>query len=102
MTDNKSPDILGETGQLAGRTDTVSRRAWLGGAAMIAGFGATCLMAASASAKTPQVTAKYQDKPQGSAKCSGCSQFEAPESCKLVDGKISPEGWCQLYTPKAG
>ncbi len=21
-------------------------------------------------------------------------------SCKLVDGKIDPKGWCQLYAPK--
>jgi len=24
----------------------------------------------------------------------------APSSCKMVDGKINPKGWCQLYAPK--
>jgi hypothetical protein len=23
-----------------------------------------------------------------------------PGSCKLVEGKINPKGWCQLYAPK--
>ena len=68
---------------------------------MIAGLGASCLVSTSASAKTSQAVAKYQDKPQGQSKCGTCAQFEAPSGCKLVDGTISENGWCQLYTPKA-
>ena len=86
-------------------TDTfegLTRRAWLGGAAIIAGVGASILTAGSAAAKTDQAAAKYQDQPKGQAKCGSCSQFEAPNGCKLVDGSISENGWCMLYTPKAG
>jgi hypothetical protein len=26
--------------------------------------------------------------------------FEAPNSCKTVEGTISPEGWCMVYAKK--
>lgn len=80
-------------------TGGISRRGVLGGAAVAAGIGAG-LVSTSAYAKTSQADAKYQDKPNGSSMCSTCAQFEAPSSCKLVDGSISPNGWCMLYTPK--
>lgn len=90
-----------ETGKIEVAADGLSRRTVLGGAAFVVGLGATAMMATSASAKTGQKEAMYQDKPKDGNKCSGCSQFEAPKACKLVDGEISPEGWCQLYTPKS-
>ena len=83
-------------------TTPLSRRAMLGGTALVLGAGASGLMATSAlAAKTPQKAAMYQDKPKDGKMCSACTQFEAPGSCKLVDGSISPNGWCQLFTPKA-
>lgn len=80
----------------------ITRRTWLGRAAFVVGAGATGLISTSALAKTPQAAAKYQDSPKDGKMCGGCAQFVAPDSCKLVDGKISANGWCQLYTPKAG
>ena len=32
--------------------------------------------------------------------CDGCLHFVAPSSCKMVDGKINPKGWCALFAPK--
>lgn len=97
MRKTQDPEIQGKR---EADMDGISRRAWLGGAAMVVGVGATCMMATSAAAKTSQKDAKYQDKPQGSDKCSGCTQFQAPDACQVVDGKISPEGWCQLFAKK--
>jgi hypothetical protein len=34
-------------------------------------------------------------------KCSGCALFKAPASCQIVKGKISPNGYCIAYSPKA-
>jgi hypothetical protein len=34
-------------------------------------------------------------------KCSGCALFKAPSSCSVVKGKISPNGYCIAYSPKA-
>ena len=81
----------------------VSRRALVAGFAA-ASVGAACLAVsrpARAQSKMSQADAKYQNSPKGSEKCSGCGLFQAPEACNAVEGKISPEGWCQLYSPKA-
>ena len=55
---------------------------------------------ARAQQKAPQKTVQYQDKPKGDQQCDKCQHFVAPDSCKLVDGKISPKGWCLLYVVK--
>jgi len=34
-------------------------------------------------------------------KCSGCTLFKAPSSCSVVKGKISPNGYCIAFSPKA-
>jgi hypothetical protein len=47
-----------------------------------------------------QKVAQYQPTPKGASRCDNCSQFLAPSACKVVAGKISPSGWCQLYAAK--
>lgn len=42
----------------------------------------------------------YQDKPQNGKKCSQCRFFRAPSTCKIVTGKISPNGWCIAWVKK--
>jgi hypothetical protein len=51
--------------------------------------------------KVSKTQVAYQDQPKGSQKCSDC-QFFIPESstCKQVDGDISPQGWCTLWSAK--
>lgn len=45
---------------------------------------------------------KYISKPGPKGqKCSGCALFTAPAGCKVVKGKISPNGYCIAYAPKA-
>jgi len=58
--------------------------------------------AATTPKKISQASVQYQPQPKGEQKCSGCLHF-IPESnaCKLVDGQISPEGWCKLWVKKA-
>ena len=80
----------------------ISRRACLGGAALVLGGGASVLVSSAAWAKADQKSAMYQDKPKDGKKCSGCAQFQAPNACTVVEGQISPEGWCQFYVAKAG
>jgi hypothetical protein len=29
--------------------------------------------------------------------CATCTLFAAPRSCKVVEGDISPNGWCKSY-----
>jgi hypothetical protein len=49
-------------------------------------------------AKGSQEQMKYQSKPNNGQSCKECMHFEAEKKqCKVVDGTISPEGWCTLY-----
>ena len=55
---------------------------------------------ASAQQKVTKQMVQYQESPKQGHECSGCSNFEAPASCKVVAGQISPHGWCSIWTPK--
>lgn len=67
---------------------------------------AIAMVAAPAEAKSSQAAMKYQKTPKNGQKCSGCKFFAAGASktangtCKIVDGSISPNGWCMAYSPK--
>ena len=88
-----------------GKTDCrhISRRRVLGGTALILGTAAAALVVPQAAGeqKMSQDGAKYQGAPKGGQRCDGCSNFQPPQSCKLVQGDISPSGWCQYFAPKA-
>ncbi len=47
--------------------------------------------------KMSKEAAQYQDTPQGIAMCATCSLFVEPRSCKVVEGDVSPSGWCKAY-----
>jgi hypothetical protein len=85
----------------------VSRRQVLTIAAGAAGASVTVAAAvigasttAQAAAKASQKTVKYQDTPKGEQRCENCMQFEAPSTCKTVDGTVAAEGWCMVYAKK--
>jgi hypothetical protein len=79
----------------------VSRRTVLFAAAAGAA-PALALMTSGAQAKMTQAAAKYQPEPKEGKQCDGCNFWVAPNSCKMVEGEISPTGWCALWTKKAG
>ncbi|MDQ2865975.1 MAG: high-potential iron-sulfur protein [Candidatus Eremiobacteraeota bacterium] len=70
--------------------------------ASLAMLGATSI----AEAKGSKAQFKYQSKPHGNQRCSGCSLFLPSKlkitsgACKVVAGPISPLGWCTAYSPK--
>jgi hypothetical protein len=51
-------------------------------------------------AKASQKIVKYQDTPKGEQRCENCVQFEAPSTCKTVDGTVAAQGWCMVYAKK--
>lgn len=63
-------------------------------------------MSTAAVAADNKAQFKYQDKPNGKQKCSGCALFVPGKSatangtCKVVKGSISPNGWCTAYSAK--
>jgi hypothetical protein len=62
--------------------------------------GALTPRRALAQQKASKQAMHYQDKPSGDKKCSECLQFEAPSSCKVVEGTISPNGYCIAWVKK--
>ena len=82
---------------------TVSRRTVLAtGAALSVGVLASHALRGTADAqqKVAKAMVKYQESPNAGHQCSTCSNFVAPDGCKVVDGKISAHGWCTIWTPK--
>ncbi len=61
----------------------------------------------AAQAKGSQAQFKYQNSPKNGQKCSQCTFFipgsnaKANGTCKIVDGAISPNGWCTAWSKKS-
>ena len=77
----------------------VSRRTVLIAAAVSA--SGVALVTSEAQAKIAQAAVKYQTTPKDGKQCDACNFFVAPNSCKMVDGVITPTGYCLLWTKKA-
>ena len=80
-----------------------SRRRLLKGAVLLAGAAlATGLTAKDVRAqqKASKESLKYQEKPSGDKQCSNCAQFVSPNACKVVEGTISPQGYCLAWQKK--
>jgi recombinational DNA repair protein RecR len=64
------------------------------------------VIATSASAlaqgKIDPAAVQYQPIPKDHNKCSTCVNFEAPDQCKIVSGKVQPDGWCVAFAPMDG
>lgn len=63
-------------------------------------FGGVVAASAEAQEKIAQAQVQYQPTPKDGNKCNTCVNFDAPASCKIVAGSISPNGWCIAYAPK--
>ena len=86
------------------QTSDVSRRSLLRGATLAAGgavFVAATMTAQRADAKMMPMAAAYQSAPKDGQRCEDCGLFVAPSSCKLVDGMISPTGYCRFFVRKS-
>jgi hypothetical protein len=69
----------------------------------LSAVGATCFTdgaRAQVAKKASQKSVMYQQTPKNGQYCSICQQFIPPSSCKVVDGEISPNGYCILFIKK--
>ena len=85
-----------------------SRRSFLGSVIVLPLLaGALTSAAAADSSKASKDSMHYQTSPNGSMQCSGCKFFiqgqdaKSDGSCKIVDGAISPNGYCMAYVAKS-
>jgi hypothetical protein len=96
--------VLSEEGFAVNSNDLLSRRAALRRVAAVPAVAlglAAAVGGTAEAAKMTQKAAAYQNKPKGNDKCAGCRFFQAPSSCQLVEGKISPNGWCKMFNAKS-
>jgi len=50
--------------------------------------------------KIKQTDAHYQRYPKGPQRCQICLQYLPPDKCKIVQGPIIPQGWCQFFAAR--
>ena len=101
LVDERATKSISET---PAKTVGISRRGLLQTATVIAGGVAalaTALTANQAEAKNSQAAAAYQITAKNGQSCSTCALFRPPSSCLMVEGTISPDGWCKFYVKKA-
>lgn len=85
----------------------LNRRSFLGSAIVLPALARLLTAPAAAdSSKASQASMHYQSSPNGDAQCSKC-QFFIPGSdaqsngtCHVVDGSISPHGYCMAFSAK--
>ena len=84
-----------------------SRRIWLKNAGVGIALAPWLARSARAQAKASKEAMKYQDQPKDGQRCDSCMQFlpgpkaGANGTCKVVEGSISPNGWCIAYAKKS-
>lgn len=56
-------------------------------------------------AKLEKSDVHYQGIPKDGKRCADCAAYLSAATsggaCRVVDGSISPEGWCVAYSPRA-
>ena len=78
-----------------------SRRRFLRHATVVALATATGPLIAQEGGAMSKAEAAYQDEPKNGQACSACVHFQpASNTCKVVQGSISPKGWCNQFSPK--
>ena len=57
----------------------------------------TVAESATVQAKMSQQSVGYQSEPNAGHRCGICFQFQPPAACRIVSGRISPQGWCTRW-----
>lgn len=85
------------------RKTSLARRRFL-----FATAGVACAAAASAGAqnkpapglrKRTREEVRYQNEPYIGRTCSRCVLYQGDGVCVILDGAVSPEGWCTQWVP---
>ena len=86
---------------------SLSRRSFIGGVVVLPALAAALHgRAAADSSKASPASMHYQTTPNGSMHCSECKFFapgqdaQSNGTCQIVDGSISPNGYCIAFTSK--
>jgi hypothetical protein len=66
-------------------------------AAFLGTAAGTGVLPAAAQQKMSKAEAAYQDQPKNGLACAACTLFRPPRACQVVEGDISPSGWCKFF-----
>lgn len=73
----------------------------------LVGLSSTVLPSVARASKVSKAAMLYQTHPRGNEACANCVHFEpglsptAQGACSVVEGSISPHGYCIAYAPRA-
>lgn len=88
-------------------SNRITRQTFLGSVVVLPAFAAVSTLPTRAdSAKSSKDAMHYQTSPNGDKQCSGCKFFMpgqdagAEGTCQIVDGSISPHGYCTAFSAK--
>ncbi len=87
-----------ENGRKTSRREILKLGAY--GLGAIGAMGLASGANAQVAKKAQQKAVMYQQTPKDGKQCSGCQHFEAPSTCRIVDGEINPNGYCILFSKK--
>jgi len=78
------------------------RRVFICRALLAGGISLALRAPVARAAKLAKADVQYQDRPKQGKDCDDCMHFlaGAPPSCKVVEGAISPHGYCLAFTRK--
>ncbi|MGA8100040.1 MAG: high-potential iron-sulfur protein [Candidatus Cybelea sp.] len=86
----------------------MTRRSFVANAVVLPALAGLLLAeTTTALAKSSKAQVKYQSTPNNDKKCSQCTFYipgsspKADGTCKIVDGSISPNGWCSAFVAKS-
>lgn len=89
------------------KDDRISRRDALTGLIVLPALATLMSRNALAADKETKEQLAYQSTPHGTQRCANCVVFhpgKTPTSmgtCDLVQGSISPNGWCRVFHARA-
>jgi len=92
---------------MSARTLRLSRRRLLLAALSMSGGALLARAPESAAEQKPKATLKkrskeavgYRDEPYEGRSCAKCVLYSGHGECVLVEGEVSPNGWCVQWTP---
>ena len=69
-------------------------------ALVLANTGMLATYATAAQAKISKASASYRGQPNNGQRCGHCAHYRFPLSCEIVQGPVSPFGWCRFFKQK--
>jgi hypothetical protein len=69
-------------------------------ALVLASTGILATYASAAQGKVSKASAKYRGHSNSGQRCGQCVHYRFALSCEIVQGPISPFGWCRFFKPK--